>query len=62
MASFEEACDLRPAELAEGLNPILDSFQHHYTHYKPHGVLARQTPAAYLSQRQAAVIQPSHMC
>lgn len=45
----------------EALNPILDSFQHLYNHHRPHGALAGQTPAAYLSKRQAAEPTPSHM-
>jgi transposase InsO family protein len=46
----------------EKLNPLIDSFQHLYNHYRPHGALGGQTPAAYLAARQAAATQPSHMC
>ena len=57
---FYETYDL-PSSV-EGLNPILDSFQHLYNHHRPHGALAGQTPAAYLAKRQAEETQPSHMC
>ena len=43
------------------LNPILDSFQHLYNHYRPHGALAGLTPAQYLSQRRAQETHASHM-
>ena len=49
-----------PRRLDE-LNPILDSFQHLYNHYRPHGALGGQTPAEYLAMRQASEPPPSHM-
>ena len=46
----------------EALNPILDSFQRLYNHYRPHGALAGQTPASYLKNRRAdETPPPSHM-
>jgi putative transposase len=45
----------------EALNPILDSFQHLYNHYRPHGALAGRTPAEYLNQRRARESPTSHM-
>lgn len=57
---FYETYDL--PSTVDDLNPILDSFQHLYNHHRPHGALAGQTPAAYLAQRQATAINPSHIC
>ncbi len=56
---FYETYDLPKS--VEALNPILDSFQHLYNHYRPHGALAGLTPAQYLKSRQAADPNPSHM-
>jgi transposase InsO family protein len=56
---FYETYDL-PRHL-EALNPILDSFQHLYNHYRPHGALAGLTPKQYLDKRRAEGTRPSHM-
>jgi putative transposase len=45
----------------EALNPILDSFQHLYNHHRPHGALAGQTPASYLTEHRANETPKSHM-
>ncbi|MDP1702095.1 MAG: integrase core domain-containing protein [Aestuariivirga sp.] len=56
---FYETYDLPTS--VEALNPILDSFQHLYNHYWPHGALAGLTPNQYLKSRQAKEPNPSHM-
>lgn len=56
---FYETYDL-PTSVA-ALNPILDSFQHLYNHFRPHGALAGLTPNQYLKSRQAKDLIPSHM-
>jgi len=43
------------------LNPILDSYQHLYNHYRPHGALAGNTPAQYLAHHSATRPQPSQL-
>ncbi len=40
---------------------ILDSYQHLYTHHRPHGALAGKTPAQSLVNRSATRPQPSQM-
>jgi len=56
---FYETYDLPSA--VNQLNPILDSYQHLYNHYRPHGALAGKTPAQYLANRSAQRPKPSHM-
>lgn len=45
----------------DALNPFIDSFQHLYNHHRPHGALAGQTPAQYLTKRKARETSQSHM-
>lgn len=56
---FYETYDL--PRTVEALNPILDSFQHLYNHYRPHGALAGQTPASYLKTCPANETPQSQM-
>ena len=49
-----------PDTLAE-LNLLLDSFQHLYNHFRPHGALQGLTPAQYLAAHHALEPPPSHM-
>lgn len=56
---FYETYDL--PKTVEALNPILDSFQHLYNHYRPHGALAGLTPKQYLDKRRAEETPQSHM-
>jgi transposase InsO family protein len=56
---FYETYDLPTS--AAVLNPILDSFEHLYNHFRPHGALAGLTPNQYLKSRQAKDLIPSHM-
>ena len=43
------------------LNPLIDSFQHLYNHFRPHGALQGLTPAQYLAQHHGLETPPSHM-
>ena len=43
------------------LNPLIDSFQHLYNHYRPHGALRGLTPAQYLAVHHGLEPPPSHM-
>jgi putative transposase len=56
---FYETYDLPKS--VEALNPILDSFQHIYNHYRPHGALAGLTPKQYLDKQRADEAAQSHM-
>ena len=56
---FYETYDL--PKTVEALNPILDSFQHLYNHYRPHGALDGLTPKQYLDTRRALGASQSHM-
>ena len=49
-----------PDTLAE-LNPLIDSFQHLYNHFRPHGALHGLTPAQYLAAHHGPEPPPSHM-
>ena len=40
----------------------VDSFQHLYNHFRPHGALDGMTPNQYLQTCRAKVSPPSHMC
>jgi transposase InsO family protein len=55
------ACYDLPHRL-DRLNEHIDAFAHLYNHHRPHGALAGQTPAEYLTARSAAQAPPSHMC
>jgi transposase InsO family protein len=49
-----------PDTLAE-LNPLIDSFQHLYNHFRPHGALQGLTPAQYLAKHHGLEPPPSQM-
>ena len=49
-----------PGTLAE-LNPLIDSFQHLYNHYRPHGALHGLTPAQHLATHHGLRPPPSQM-
>jgi transposase InsO family protein len=49
-----------PGTLAE-LNPLIDSFQHLYNHFRPHGALHGLTPAQYLATHHGPEPPPSQM-
>ena len=49
-----------PATLAQ-LNLLIDSFQHLYNHFRPHGALQGLTPAQYLARHHGLDPPPSHM-
>ncbi len=52
-------------ELPTSINDIareVDRFQHKYNDLRPHGALAYDTPAEYLSARRTTETSPSHMC
>ena len=57
---FYETYDL--PDTLDQLNPIIDSFQHLYNHYRPHGALAGLTPKQYQNIIQAKGPPPSQMC
>ena len=57
--AFYAVYDL-PETLAER-NPLIDSFQHLYNHFRPHGVLRGLTPAPCLARQHGLDPQPSHM-
>jgi transposase InsO family protein len=46
----------------DDLNPLIDSFQHLYNHYRPHGALGGATPVDYLRTIQANELPASQMC
>jgi len=46
-SEFYAVYDL-PGTLTE-LNPLIDSFQHRYNHFRPHGTLDGLTPAQHLA-------------
>ena len=49
-----------PGTLTE-LNPLIDSFQHLYNHFRPHGALHGLTPAQYLATHHGPEPPPSQM-
>lgn len=49
-----------PDTLAQ-LNPLIDSCQHLYNTFRPHGALRGLTPAQYLAQHHGLAPPPSHM-
>ena len=49
-----------PDTLAE-LNPRIDSFQHLYNHFRPHGALQGLTPAQYLATHHGSEFPTSQM-
>lgn len=49
-----------PDTLTE-LSPLVESFQHLYNHFRPHGALQGLTPAQYLARHHGLESPPSHM-